>query len=135
MGQNVCKCVKAESVDDNYRDVCKLSDNPPSQSTADATDSPPPAGATDGDVGRNRDGEKKRRFWRKLCTKVRRLGQPPPAADVHENRIEKRKKRRRFWKKTAPSEREEESDRRTEGKSYQPVIMRVSYSLLTLIIC
>ncbi|XP_057199983.1 serine/threonine-protein kinase pim-2-like [Triplophysa rosa] len=142
MGQKVCKCVQAESADGDRRDVYTLPEHPPVQSSADSSDhSPPPAGATDGDVGDNRDaGRRKRRFWRKFWRKGRRSAQGEreehttqqntPASSTadardrsprpDENRDEgKKKKKRRFWKRLwrkIRSEREEESDRSPEDQ-------------------
>lgn len=117
MGQKVCKCVKTESADDHRSDVYTVPENPPEKPSADARDhSPPPAGATDGEVSANRDGgKKKKRFWRKLWRKCRKSGRcereelttnqnppepstadtrhhsPPPAADVHEEEVDENK--------------------------------------------
>ncbi|XP_056624131.1 uncharacterized protein LOC130437046 [Triplophysa dalaica] len=146
MGQKVCKCVEAESADVDRRDMYTVPENPPVQSTADSSDqTPPPAGATEGDVVHDRDGgRKKRRFWRKFWRKRSQDEReehtihqntsapstadaldpsPPPAADIHEEEDEnkdegkKKKKRGRFWKRLwRKSRREEESDRSPEDQ-------------------
>lgn len=150
MGQKACKCVQAESADDHRSDVYKLAENVPQ--------SPPAASSTDGDVSDNRDDGREtniKRLWRKLCRKGLRSAQGEreeqntPAADTQDHSPQqaaaegnenthddkKKKKKRRFWRKNdrgAESEREDVTDRRTEGKSYQQYVymFTVTYSYL-----
>ncbi|XP_056606101.1 serine/threonine-protein kinase pim-2-like isoform X2 [Triplophysa dalaica] len=114
MGQNICRCVKADRGDD-CRSVYGELQSTPTGSTVNSRDClPPPVGSTDGDGSARRDGVKKGRFWKWM--KGRKKGDiserqvsvevcvdqethvSEPDGDGSGKRDEVKKKKKRFWK-------------------------------------